>query len=33
MKWRFNGLYAKAIYVLFILSSVVATAAAGYKWK
>jgi hypothetical protein len=31
MKWHRN-LYVKAVYVLFVLSSLVAAAAAGYKW-
>jgi len=33
MKWRFTALYAKAMYVMLIVSSIVAVAAAGYKWK
>jgi hypothetical protein len=31
MKWH-SKLYVKAVYVMFVLSSLVAAAAAGYKW-
>jgi hypothetical protein len=33
MKWRIDGLYARAMYVMFVLASLVAAAAAGYKWR
>jgi len=33
MKWRIDGLYAKAMYVLVVLASLVAAAAAGTHWK
>jgi len=33
MKWRIDGLYAKAMYVLVVLASLVAAAAAGGKWR
>ena len=33
MKWSYRAVYAKAMYVLFIVAGLVATAAAGYKWK
>ena len=32
MKWRINTLYVKAMYVMVVLASLVAGAAAGYKW-
>jgi hypothetical protein len=33
MKWRIDSLYAKAMYVLVVLASLVAAAAAGAKWR
>ncbi len=33
MKWRIDVLYAKALYVLIVLASLVAAATAGYKWR
>ncbi len=32
MKWRIDTVYAKAMYVMVILASLVAAAAAGWKW-
>jgi hypothetical protein len=32
MKWRVKSLYVNALYVIVVLSSLVAAAAAGYKW-
>jgi hypothetical protein len=32
MKWRIYTLYARAMYVMAVLASLVAAAAAGYKW-
>lgn len=32
MKWRINKLYVKAMYVMVVLSSLIAAAAAGWKW-
>jgi len=32
MKWHVKSLYVKAVYVTFVLASLVAAAAAGYKW-
>jgi hypothetical protein len=32
MKWRVDALYFKAMYVLVVLASLVATAAAAFKW-
>jgi hypothetical protein len=32
MKWRINKLYIKAMYVMVVLSSLIAAAAAGWKW-
>ena len=31
MKWRVKSLYVNALYVVVVLSSLVAAAAAGYK--
>ena len=33
MKWRINALYVKAVYVMTVLASIVAVAAAGWKWR
>ena len=33
MKWRIDVLYAKALYIVIVLASLVAAAAAGYKWR
>jgi hypothetical protein len=33
MKWRIDGLYAKAMYILVVLASLIAAAAAGTKWR
>jgi hypothetical protein len=33
MKWRIQALYIKAVYVLFVIASLVAAAAADYKWR
>lgn len=33
MKWRIDVLYARALYIVFVLASLVAAAAAGYKWR
>ena len=32
MKWCFKSVYVKTTYVLVVLGSLVAAAAAGYKW-
>ena len=32
MKWCVKSVYVRALYVLAVLSSLVAAAAAGYKW-
>jgi len=32
MKWCIKNAYVKALYVVVVLSSLVAAAAAGYKW-
>lgn len=32
MKWCLKSAYVKAMYVLVVLSSLIAAAAAGYKW-
>ena len=32
MKWHFKALYVKALYVMIVLGSLVATAASGVKW-
>ncbi len=32
MKWHIRTLYVKAAYVMIVLSSLVAAAAAGFKW-
>ncbi len=32
MKWRIDKLYVKAMYVVVVLSSFIAAAAAGWKW-
>jgi hypothetical protein len=33
MKWRIDVLYARALYIVIVLASLVAAAAAGYKWR
>jgi hypothetical protein len=33
MKWRIDALYARAMYIVIVLASLVAAAAAGYKWR
>ncbi len=33
MKWRIDKLYVKAMYVVVVLSSFIAAAAAGWKWR
>ena len=32
MKWHVKSLYIRALYVVVVLSSLVAAALAGYKW-
>jgi len=32
MKWRIDAVYAKAMYVVIVLASLVASAAAAFKW-
>lgn len=32
MKWHIDVLYVKAMYVAIVLASLVATAAAAFKW-
>ena len=33
MKWRIKTLYLKAVYVMIVLASLVAAAAADLKWR
>lgn len=33
MKWRIDKLYVKAMYIMVVLSSFIAAAAAGWKWR
>jgi hypothetical protein len=33
MKWRIDALYVKVMYVLVVIASLVAAAAADMKWR
>jgi hypothetical protein len=33
MKWRIDGLYARAMCVMIVLASLVASVAATVKWR
>ena len=33
MKWHAKALYYKALYIVIVVASLVAAAAADYKWR
>jgi hypothetical protein len=33
MKWRVKSAYFRALYVVMVVAGLVATAAAGWKWR
>ncbi len=33
MKWRIKSAYVRAMYVVMVVAGLIATAAAGWKWR